>query len=92
MSIPRTAIERPVTMFMLSGVIVLLGTISLLKLPVDLMPELQSPSISVRVNYPGVGPRETRNRSRGRWSRRSRPWRASSRSTPRRRKAAATSG
>jgi HAE1 family hydrophobic/amphiphilic exporter-1 len=58
MSIPRTAIERPVTMFMLSGVIVLLGTISLLKLPVDLMPELQSPSISVRVSYPGVGPRE----------------------------------
>jgi HAE1 family hydrophobic/amphiphilic exporter-1 len=58
MSLPRTAIERPVTMFMLSGVIVLLGTISLLKLPVDLMPELQSPSISVRVNYPGVGPRE----------------------------------
>ena len=29
MSIPRTAINRPVTMFMLCGVIILLGTISL---------------------------------------------------------------
>ena len=45
-------------MFMLSGVIVLLGAISLLRLPVDLMPELQLPSITIRVGYPGVGPRE----------------------------------
>ena len=58
MSIPRIAINRPVTMFMLSGVIVLLGAISLLRLPVDLMPELQLPSVTIRVNYPGVGPRE----------------------------------
>ncbi|MEO5823706.1 MAG: efflux RND transporter permease subunit, partial [Vicinamibacteraceae bacterium] len=58
MSIPRTAINRPVTMFMLSGVIVLLGAISLLRLPVDLMPELQLPSVTIRVAYLGVGPRE----------------------------------
>ncbi len=31
MSIPRTAIERPVTMFMISAVIVLLGAISLVR-------------------------------------------------------------
>ena len=43
MSIPRIAIDRPVTMFMVSGVIVLLGAISLLRLPVDLMPDLQLP-------------------------------------------------
>ena len=58
MSIPRIAIHRPVTMFMISGVIVLLGAISLLRLPVDLMPELQLPSVTIRVAYPGVGPRE----------------------------------
>lgn len=58
MSIPRTAIARPVTMYMLCGVIVLLGAISLLRLPVDLMPELNFPSVTVRVSYPGVGPRE----------------------------------
>ena len=34
MSVPRTAINRPVTMFMISAVIVLLGGISLFRLPV----------------------------------------------------------
>jgi HAE1 family hydrophobic/amphiphilic exporter-1 len=58
MSIPRLAIHRPVTMFMLSGVIILLGTISLLRLPVDLMPDVSFPSITVRVGYAGVGPLE----------------------------------
>src|SRR5688572_1453714 len=58
MSIPRLAIERPVTMFMISGVIILLGGISLSRLPVDLMPDTQMPTITVRVNYSGVGPLE----------------------------------
>src|SRR4029453_8178708 len=58
MSIPRVAIERPVTMFMLSAVIVLLGGISLVRLPVDLLPDVTYPSITVRVGYGGVGPSE----------------------------------
>lgn len=58
MSIPRTAIHRPVTMFMICSVIVLLGAISLFRLPVDLMPDVSFPSITVRVTYPGVGPLE----------------------------------
>jgi HAE1 family hydrophobic/amphiphilic exporter-1 len=58
MSIPRLAIQRPVTMFMISFVIVLLGGISLTRLPVDLMPDTEFPSITVRVNYAGVGPLE----------------------------------
>jgi HAE1 family hydrophobic/amphiphilic exporter-1 len=58
MSIPRLAIERPVTMFMLSGVIILIGLLALMRLPVDLMPDISYPSITVRVGYPGVGPLE----------------------------------
>jgi len=58
MSIPRTAINRPVSMFMVSAVIVLLGAISLVRLPVDLMPDVTYPTISVRVGYGGVGPAE----------------------------------
>ncbi len=58
MSIPRIAIQRPVTMFMLSGVVILIGWISFLRLPVDLMPDVSFPSITVRVGYPGVGPLE----------------------------------
>jgi HAE1 family hydrophobic/amphiphilic exporter-1 len=58
MSIPRLAIQRPVTMFMAALVIVLLGAISLVRLPVDLMPDITYPSITVRVQYGGVGPAE----------------------------------
>ena len=58
MSIPRIAIARPVTMFMISGIIILLGGISLTRLPVDLLPDVSYPTVSVRVNYPGVGPQE----------------------------------
>src|SRR6187397_3256956 len=58
MSIPRIAIQRPVSMFMLSAIVVLLGTISLFRLPVDLMPDVTYPTISVRVGYGGVGPAE----------------------------------
>ena len=58
MSIPRLAIQRPVTMFMISAVITLLGFISLTRLPVDLMPEFEQPTLTVRTSYPGVGPLE----------------------------------
>jgi HAE1 family hydrophobic/amphiphilic exporter-1 len=58
MSVPRFAIHRPITMFMICAVITLLGVISLAKLPVDLMPDVGLPSITVRVAYEGVGPLE----------------------------------
>ena len=58
MSIPRLAIQRPVTMFMIAAVIILLGGISLFRLPVDLLPDVTYPSITVRVGYGGVGPSE----------------------------------
>ena len=54
MSIPRIAIHRPVTMFMLSAVIVMLGAISLSKLPVDLMPEFAAPVITVNTSDEGA--------------------------------------
>jgi HAE1 family hydrophobic/amphiphilic exporter-1 len=45
-------------MFMISAVITLLGALSLSRLPVDLMPEFEQPTLTVRVSYPGVGPLE----------------------------------
>lgn len=58
MSIPALAIRRPVMMFMISSVIILLGGISLTRLPVDLLPDVSYPMVSVRVGYSGVGPLE----------------------------------
>jgi HAE1 family hydrophobic/amphiphilic exporter-1 len=45
-------------MFMVSATICLLGSISLTRLPVDLMPDVSYPSLTVRVGYGGVGPLE----------------------------------
>jgi HAE1 family hydrophobic/amphiphilic exporter-1 len=58
MSLPEFSIKRPVTVFMVALVAILLGGISFLKLPVDLMPEIVYPTISVRAEYPGVAPEE----------------------------------
>src|SRR5438105_9436160 len=45
-------------MFMISAVVLLLGGISLVRLPVDLLPEVTYPSLTVSVGYSGVGPLE----------------------------------
>ena len=45
-------------MAMISSIVILLGAISLTRLPVDLLPDIQQPTITVRMNYPGVGPLE----------------------------------
>ncbi len=58
MSLPSLSVRRPVTMFMISAVIILLGAIALVRLPVDLMPDVTFPSLTVRVSYPDVGPLE----------------------------------
>src|SRR5215207_5699652 len=58
MSIPRFAIQRPIMMLMISSIVILIGGISLTRLPVDLLPDISQPTINVRVNYTGVGPLE----------------------------------
>lgn len=59
MSIPRFAIQRPVMMTMIGSIVILIGTVSLTRLPVDLLPDITQPTVNVRVNYAGVGPLET---------------------------------
>ena len=58
MSLPRLAVRRPVTMSMISISVVLLGIVALSRLPVDLMPDVTFPSLTVTVEYPDVGPLE----------------------------------
>ena len=58
MSLPRIAVRRPVTMSMISISIVLIGIVALSRLPVDLMPDVTFPSLTVTVSYPDVGPLE----------------------------------
>lgn len=55
MNIPKLAVEKPVTTTMIFVAILLLGVVSLFRLPVDLYPEIEPPIISVITSYPGAG-------------------------------------
>ena len=61
MSLPAFSVRRPITIYMFMSVLVLLGSIAFMRLPVDLMPEIQNPTLSVRADYPGVAPEEMEN-------------------------------
>ncbi len=61
MSLSSASINRPITTYICCLVAVLLGYISFTRLPVDIMPETEFPTISVRTNYEGVGPEEIEN-------------------------------
>jgi hydrophobic/amphiphilic exporter-1 (mainly G- bacteria), HAE1 family len=52
------AIRRPVLTSVVFLILIILGAISFVRLPVDLMPDVSWPSITVRTNYSGVGPEE----------------------------------
>lgn len=61
MSLPEFSIRRPVTVLMAVLMALLLGGIAFVRLPVDLMPEVVYPTLSVRAEYPGVAPEEMEN-------------------------------
>ena len=58
MSLPEFSIKRPVTVLMAVMVCLLLGSIAFLEIPVDLMPEVNYPTLSITTDYEGVGPEE----------------------------------
>ncbi|HEX8999017.1 MAG TPA: efflux RND transporter permease subunit [Blastocatellia bacterium] len=61
MKLSELSVKRPITIYMMTAVLVLLGGISFTRLPVDLMPDVQNPTLSVRAEYPGVAPEEMEN-------------------------------
>lgn len=58
MSIPRTSTRRPVAVAMLVLAVVLLGAISYVRLPIDLLPDVSFPRLVVHTGYPDVAPAE----------------------------------
>ena len=59
MSFAEYSIKRPVTVLMVVISIVVLGLISLQRLPLELFPEFSSNTLSVSVSYPSSSPPET---------------------------------
>ncbi|MEW6524761.1 MAG: efflux RND transporter permease subunit [Bacillota bacterium] len=56
--ITRIAVGRPVTTFMCVLMVLLLGVISVINVPADLLPEMTFPVIAVATRYSGAGPQE----------------------------------
>jgi hydrophobe/amphiphile efflux-1 (HAE1) family protein len=53
MRLPEFGVRRPVTNIMIFFGILLLGIVSFYMLPVDMLPEIEPPAISVITDYPG---------------------------------------
>jgi HAE1 family hydrophobic/amphiphilic exporter-1 len=58
MSIAAVSIKRPIATMMIYLIVITLGLISFRFLPVDLLPPIEFPSLSIRVSYGNVGPEE----------------------------------
>ena len=54
MNITRFSVKRPIGITMLYAIIAVLGIFSFFKIGVELLPEVDSPYVSVIVNYPGA--------------------------------------
>src|SRR3972149_5184933 len=58
MSLSGLAVRRPVLVLVMITTLLVLGGISYGRLPVELMPNVQFPFVTVTVAYPGAGPEE----------------------------------
>ncbi|MFH1281433.1 MAG: efflux RND transporter permease subunit [Candidatus Omnitrophota bacterium] len=55
MNLPEFGVKKPVTNLMIFSAIIILAVYSLSRLGIDMMPEIEPPSISVISSYPGAG-------------------------------------
>jgi len=58
MNLPNLAVRRPVTTSMFFLALLIFGSISLLRLPIDILPDITYPSITIVTIYEGAGPQE----------------------------------
>jgi HAE1 family hydrophobic/amphiphilic exporter-1 len=54
----RLAVQRPVFTIMAVLIVLILGGISLTRLPIDLMPDITYPTMSISANYENASPEE----------------------------------
>jgi len=58
MSMVKTVVSRPTTIFIIFALLIGLGLFAMLNLPIDLYPEINPPILAVFTSYPGAGPEE----------------------------------
>ncbi|MGD9567036.1 MAG: efflux RND transporter permease subunit [Sedimentibacter sp.] len=57
----RFSVKKPVTITMMILIVIVLGMVSLSKLQIDLLPQMELPYVMVQTNYSGAGPEEIEN-------------------------------
>ena len=55
MNLPQFSVNRRITVLMIFFTLFIFGAVSFFQLPVDLMPQIEPPSVSVITFYPGAG-------------------------------------
>jgi hydrophobic/amphiphilic exporter-1 (mainly G- bacteria), HAE1 family len=58
MSISQKSVQRPIFTIMIVLIVIILGGLALSRLPIDLMPDVSSPTISVSTSYSNASPLE----------------------------------
>ncbi|AOY76335.1 efflux RND transporter permease subunit [Clostridium formicaceticum] len=61
MKIAKWAVTKPISVLMVIAMILLLGAVSLVKLPMDLLPKMNIPIAVINTQYVGAGPYEIEN-------------------------------
>jgi hydrophobic/amphiphilic exporter-1 (mainly G- bacteria), HAE1 family len=61
MRLVELSIRRPVAVAMAFLAVVVFGVVSFTRLPLDLLPDVSFPTLTVQTQYPGVGPQEIEN-------------------------------
>jgi len=56
MNLPKFSVERPILTTMATLVVVILGIVSLSRLRIDLLPDIELPTVSIRTGYEGASP------------------------------------
>ena len=56
MSLPDLSVRRPVTIFVTTAALVIFGALSWTNIPVELLPDLSYPTLTVRTEYPDAAP------------------------------------
>lgn len=57
----RFSVKKPVTITMMILIVIVLGVVSLSKLQIDLLPQMELPYVMVQTSYSGAGPEEIEN-------------------------------
>ncbi|MDP4979291.1 MAG: efflux RND transporter permease subunit, partial [Desulfobacterales bacterium] len=56
MNLPRFSVKRPIFTAMVTLILVILGAVSLSRLQIDMLPNIELPTLSIRTDYEGASP------------------------------------